>query len=303
MIELKKNKIGVILMKKLKILAPAKVNLHLQITSKRKDGYHNLISLFQMISLYDEIIIENIENDVIIINGNFNCSTEDNLIYKAAGWLKKTFKIKSGFIISCNKNIPSGAGLGGGSSDAAATLVGICTLLNLDIDNALLLSGALELGSDVPFFLGSPTALAEGRGEKLTPVPTRKDLFILITDTGINSSTKEAFSMLELNSNQINQMSPSTISSSYLNLQPSLWPFINSFSPFLYKKHSIYKEIIEKLNINGSDYSSITGTGSSVFGVFSDETLAVSAQKVLKNNNIMTHKVKMLANRPKPVYN
>ncbi|MCK5154041.1 MAG: 4-(cytidine 5'-diphospho)-2-C-methyl-D-erythritol kinase [Spirochaetales bacterium] len=290
-------------MNKIKILAPAKINLHLQITSKRDDGFHNLISLFQMISLYDEITIEVSKYDNIILNGNFDCSVKDNLIFKAADWLKDTFNIKTGFIINCNKNIPQGAGLGGGSSDAAATLIGIKSLLGLNIHNERLLRGALELGSDVPFFLGFPTAIAEGRGEKLIPVITRDDLFLLITDTGINSSTKEVFGSLELDYDKINPLSADNISNAYLNMKPSLWPFLNTFSPYLYKKHSIYKNIIEILNKNGSEYSSITGTGSSVFGVFSDESLAGKAQKVLKDSNIMTHKVKMLANRPKPVYN
>ena len=290
-------------MNKLKILAPAKINLHLEITSKRNDGYHNLVSLFQMISLYDEITIENIEKDEIIITGDFNCSAEDNLIYKAAMWLKKTLNVKNGFLISCNKNIPQGAGLGGGSSDAAATLLGIKSLLKLNISKEQLQEGALELGSDVPFFLGSATAIAENRGDKLTPLRTREDLYIIIIDTGIHSSTREAFGLLDLESDFINTLSLETISNSYLTLKPSLWPYINTFSPYLIKKESIYNKMITELNINGSEYSSITGTGSSVFGVFSDELLALNTQKVLKNRNIPVHKVKMLANRPKPVYN
>jgi len=290
-------------MNKLEILAPAKINLHLQITSKRKDGYHNLVSLFQMISLYDKLIIEYVETDKIVIKGDFNCSTEDNLIYKAAVWIKKTLNINNGFVISCDKTIPQGAGLGGGSSDAAATLLGIRSLLKLNISMEKLQEGALELGSDVPFFLGSATAIAENRGEKLTPLETREDLFILIIDTGIHSSTQEAFNMLDIDFDVIKPLSLDTIINFYLHMQPSLWPYDNSFSTYLYKKQSIYKKIINELYANGSEYSSITGTGSSVFGVFSNEQLALDAQKVLKRRNLLAHKVKMLANRPKPVYN
>jgi len=290
-------------MNMLKILAPAKINLHLQITSKRNDGYHNLISLFQMISLYDEIIIKKIDESSIIINGKFDFPTEDNLIYKAASWMKQTFNIKGGFSISCIKNIPQGAGLGGGSSDAAATLMGINSLLGLNLKNDLLKKGALEFGSDVPFFLGSPTAIAEGRGEKLTPVKTREDLFVIVTDTGFHSSTQDAFCMLDLDYSTIKNLSLENIAEAYLSKNPSVWPFSNSFTPFLYNKYSNYKNIIKKLNLNGSDFSSITGTGSSVFGVFSNENYADIAQRVLKDSNIIAHKVKMLANRPKPVYN
>lgn len=290
-------------MNKLKILAPGKINLHLQIISRREDGFHNLISIFQMVSLYDEITIESIKNNEIIINGNFDCSLENNLIYRAAYWLKKTFKINNGFKITCNKHIPPGAGMGGGSSDAAATLIGINSLLKLNISDSVLQKGALELGSDIPFFLGSPTAIAEGRGEKLYSLKTRKDLILLICNTGLYSSTKEAFNMLKNNSYELCTLSRDELSDNYLNLSPSKWPFLNSFSPYLLELHPIYEEILNIFNNNGSEFSSITGTGSSVFGIFSDLETANSAQMVLKDSNIRTHKLKMLANRPEPVYN
>ena len=286
----------------LKILAPAKINLHLQITSKRKDGYHNLISLFQMVSLYDELFMETIKNDEIHVLGNFDCSPEHNLIYKAAASLKEKCNIKSGFLISCKKHIPSGAGLGGGSSDAAATLIGIRSLLKLDISDDELKIKALELGSDVPFFLGGSTAVAGGRGEDLVSLRTRDDLTLLIIDTGIHSSTKKAFSSLQLDKNQ-HIMTFEEISAIFLNEHPSDWSFFNSFSPYLYQKNSIFKRIIQLLDDNGSDFSAITGTGSSVFGVFSDSGKAGNAENVLKKLNMRTHKVKMLANRPEAVYN
>ena len=290
-------------MNKVKILAPGKINLHLQITSKRDDGFHNIISIFQMVSLYDEIIIESIKNNEIILNGNFDCSMENNLIYKASSWFKKTFKINNGFRITCNKNIPPGAGMGGGSSDAAATLIGINSLLKLNISDSFLQKGALKLGSDIPFFLGSTTAIAEGRGEKLYPLNTRKDLILLICNTGLYSSTKEAFNMLQNNSIKAGLMSRNDLTDNYLNLSPSKWSFQNTFSPYLFKIQPMYEEIINSLNNNGSEFSSITGTGSSIFGVFRDHKTANSAQMVLKDSNIITHKLKMLANRPEPVYN
>ena len=286
----------------LKIMAPAKINLHLQITSKRKDGYHNLISLFQMVSLYDELFIETIKSDEISILGEFDCSLEDNLIYKAAVLLKERCNIKSGFSISCKKQIPSGAGLGGGSSDAGATLIGIRSLLKLDISDDELKIKALELGSDVPFFLGGATAVAGGRGEDLVSLRTRDDLSLLIIDTGIHSSTKKAFNSLKLDKNQ-SIMTFEDISTIFLNEHPSDWSFFNSFSPYLYQENPIFKRIIQLLNDNGSDYSSISGTGSSVFGVFDDPDKARNAENVLKKLNIRTHKVKMLANRPEAVYN
>ncbi|MCK5200428.1 MAG: 4-(cytidine 5'-diphospho)-2-C-methyl-D-erythritol kinase, partial [Spirochaetales bacterium] len=246
-------------MDNLKILAPAKINLHLQITSKREDGYHNLISLFQMVSLYDELYIETIKSNEIRVVGDFDCYLEDNLIYKAANSLEKNCNIKSGVFINCKKNIPSGAGLGGGSSDAAATLIGIRSLLKLDISDEELKARALKIGSDVPFFLGEATAVAGGRGEVLIPIKTRKDLLLLIIDTGIYSSTKEAFSTFKFSNNR-NILTIEEITAAFLNKHPSDWPFSNSFTPYLYRKNSIFREIIKLLDDNGSDYSSITGT-------------------------------------------
>ena len=289
-------------MDNLKILAPAKINLHLQIISRRQDGYHNLISLFQMISLYDELSIKMIKRDKIRVVGDFDCSLKDNLIFKAANWIKKNYHLKSGFTITCYKRIPSGAGLGGGSSDAAATLIGIRSLLKLNISDKELRAGALELGSDVPFFLGETTSVAGGRGEELVSLQSRNDLSLLIIDTNIHSSTKEAFSSLKLNNDQ-NILSFEEISNTFINKHPSDWPFFNSFTPYLYRKDTIFRKIINLLDENGSDYSSITGTGSSVFGVFSDARKALNAENVLKKDNIRTHKVKMLANRPEAVYN
>ncbi len=289
-------------MNNLKILAPAKINLHLQIISKRKDGYHNLISLFQMVSLYDELFIKTIKSDEVLISGNFDCSMEDNLIYKAAISLREKYNIKSGFFISCKKHIPAGAGLGGGSSDAAATLIGIRLLQKLDINDDELKIIALELGSDVPFFLGDASAVAGGRGEDLVSLQTRDDLSLLIVYTGLHSSTKEAFTSLVLN-NDRHIMTFKEISTEFLNDHPSEWSFSNSFSPYLYQRNPLFRKIIKLLNDNGSDYSSITGTGSSVFGVFSDPVKVRNAEKVLKNTNIRAHKVKMLANRPAAVYN
>ncbi len=288
----------------LKILAPAKINLHLQVTSKRNDGYHNLISLFQMVSLYDEIYIEKIKNNKIIVEGNFDCALKDNLIYKALHWLKELYSVNGGFVINCRKNIPAGAGLGGGSSDAAAVLLGTLSLLKIETDKDELCKGALELGSDVPFFLGASTAIAMGRGEDLIPLKTRTDLFLLITESGFHSSTREAFKMINPDSfKTMKVLSPGDINRRYSDLSPSEWDFKNSFHSYLYAQNPLYEKIITLLDKHGAEYSSITGTGSSVFAVFSDMKKAISAQKELKNNNILAHKVKMLANRPKPVYN
>ncbi len=289
-------------MNSIKISAPAKINLHLQITSKRTDGYHNLVTLFQMVSLYDELEIKVSHEESIDITGRFDCAAEDNLIYKAAGIIKRNYGIKHGFKIKCRKNIPPGGGLGGGSSNAAATLLGINLLLDLKIPVPELMSYALELGSDVPFFLGSPAATAHGRGEVLTPIEGREDLSLLLIETSIHSSTGDAFKSLDTEED-IASIPEKRLKEIYLSKIPSEWPFFNSFTPYLFRQYPVFREMIKILNDNGSEFSAITGTGSSVFGVYSNSKLAEISYNSLKKLNIRVHKLKMLANRPMAVYN
>ncbi len=289
-------------MESIKISAPAKINLHLQITSRRSDGFHNIVSLFQMISLYDELEIGLSNTDSIGLTGSFNCSPENNLIYRAAEILKRNYGIREGVSINCRKNIPSGGGLGGGSSDAAATLTGLNLLFKLNISKQELSSYALELGSDVPFFLGSSTAVAQSRGEVLTPVESRDDLTLLLIETFINSSTEDAFNSLDL-SRTAEELTENMIMDTFKERKPSNWPFFNTFTPNLFGKYPVFKDMVQLLNDNGSEFSNVTGTGSSVFGVFSNATQAEIACKSLKKLNIRVHKLKMLANRPRAVYN
>lgn len=149
---------------------PAKVNLTLEVTGKRPDGYHNICSVIQAIDLRDTISFELAEGV------HFSCNlpgleTEDNLVLKAVRLLQKETGASRGVRLALTKVIPEAAGLGGGSSDAATTLVGLNRLWQLNLSSSALSGLAARLGSDVPFFLVGGTALAEGRGEKVTPLP------------------------------------------------------------------------------------------------------------------------------------
>jgi len=176
--------------KQIKVLSPAKINLYLNITGKYKNGFHKIESIVNRISLCDEIMIT--END----SGNidFSCSdktlNKDNLVEKAAWLFKKKYKIKKGFLIYLKKNIPVGAGLGGASSNAAHTLLGLNELLGLGVKKEKLLSMGATLGSDVNFFIHDvPWAFMEGRGEKIRPLDLNVSLEYFLIYPNVRLST------------------------------------------------------------------------------------------------------------------
>ena len=148
---------------RLSLSAPAKINWFLGIAGKRDDGYHNIVSLMQCISLYDTLTFYHA--DSINIASDLDLPVQDNIMHKAASLLKEYTSCGKGADILLKKNVPVSAGLGGGSSDAACTLLGLNELWGLRLDRKRLTSIASEIGSDVPFFLNGPAALVEGKGE------------------------------------------------------------------------------------------------------------------------------------------
>ena len=145
--------------------APAKINLYLKVLDKRPDGYHNIASLFQMVSLYDRLRFRSVSEGIYLTTQGESVSTgPDNLIYQAAKKLMQAYHKKGGVAIDLDKQIPLGAGLGGGSSDAAATLLGLKRLWRLQIPYSDLIEMSLELGSDVPFFIIFSIGFFQGGG-------------------------------------------------------------------------------------------------------------------------------------------
>ena len=158
----------------MKIKAPAKINLHLEVLRKRDDDFHDISSIFTLIDLYDSLIFKRSEGNISLKE---QTPIEDNIVLKAAELVKDLYSVKEGVSIELIKSIPDQKGLGGGSSDAAATIVGLNKLWNLKIPNKELLDIALKLGSDVPFFVYGKTAWAQGRGEILKEYPYKNRFF------------------------------------------------------------------------------------------------------------------------------
>lgn len=248
--------------------AYAKINLFLDVLRKREDGYHEIISLFQNISLYDRLIITKIENGLEITS---NVNIPGNILYKVWDiFVKKVLTPNCGFKVEIEKNIPIEAGLGGGSSDAAAFLKFLGDEFNIPMRN--LLSIASEIGSDVPFFLEGGTAVIRGRGEiieKLFPIKGY-NVKILTFNKGI--STKNAYEMLKPTLFGKAKCNVYKLYEAYRlrdikNIQDCTY---NIFEKVIFPIRPDIVSGIKKLK-NGSIVASMTGSGSAVYGVTLDE--------------------------------
>lgn len=251
-------------------LAPAKINLFLHINSKRKDGYHNLQTLFQLLDYHDELQFTVTDQGIINrTSGNENIAPECDLIIRAAELLQKNTKTHLGCDVSIVKRIPAGAGLGGGSSDAATTLVALNHLWQTGLSLQQLMTLGLELGADVPVFINAQSAWAEGVGEVLSPVNT-PDNYFLVVFINQHTSTSEIFSHKALT------MSP------MIGKISDFSELANTHNDCLQAAIEQTDEIrlaLEQLNhcANLIGKARMSGTGSSVFAEFSTKKDALAA--------------------------
>ena len=178
--------------------SPAKINLHLEIGESREDGFHDLLSLFQIVSLTDTITIRSLKDtNTCRINGDFSCSSDDNLICRAYSALRESVGFTDGIEVDVVKRIPEGAGLGGGSSNAAAALTGINELFALNLDAEFLAATGAGLGSDVPFFCRGPLAVVSGRGEHVSPCASPRRMPLVLVLPAFSVSTAKAYRWLD----------------------------------------------------------------------------------------------------------
>jgi len=274
----------------LKLFSPAKINLFLNVLSKRPDGYHNLDTLFERISLGDEIILKNRSSGILLkVSGREVPGDDKNLAFKAAKLLQEECSVRKGVEIMLKKHIPVSAGLGGGSSNAATVLLGLNRLWNLQLPKAKLLKIAAKLGSDIPFFiLETPYALGRGRGERLIPLKAlRKKLWHCLVKPPFGISTKEAYqglSMVRLTPQKADvRMLLRALKTGDSERLSNL--LTNSLELSLNKQLRTIHLIKKKLVFEGALASLMSGSGSTVFGLFSSEAKARKAAQNLKRKN------------------
>ncbi|MCC6542965.1 MAG: 4-(cytidine 5'-diphospho)-2-C-methyl-D-erythritol kinase [Nitrospirae bacterium] len=308
-----------------KIKTPAKINLLLHIKGKRSDGYHDIVTVMQAVDLFDELFIDEADQLEIICNSPEVPSDENNLIYKAAVKLREFTRTNKGARINLKKNIPVAAGLGGGSSDAAAAISGLNLLWGLGLSKETLHSLGCEIGSDVPFFLGGPTAAGFGRGDELIHLLNETDFWYLLVNPGILISTAWVYSHVDTTSENVRcDISPREIDNWIGPLvNPNLeltkeevhikifvpdgfrldgnkiWLFpYNDLEGVVIRRYPVIKKIKDEMVASGAINALMSGSGSSVFGIFRDRESVERARRNMQHYEWRTWIVQALRSSP-----
>jgi 4-diphosphocytidyl-2-C-methyl-D-erythritol kinase len=274
----------------------AKINLALSILGRRTDGYHDIQTVFQTISLSDELEFQPASRLELNCENLEEVLPENNLVWKAAALFMDVLGLKRGISITLRKRIPAGAGLGGGSGNAAATLLGLRRFWNIDIPDPMLYSLAAGLGSDVPFFLSGGTALGIGRGEKISPLPDFPAQHLVVIFPGIHVSTAEAYRSLNLGlTSSFEDHRIQRFCGQVREGKSGLTEIFNDFEAAILSAYPPIMEAKNFLKAQGSIATLLSGSGSSVFGFFSDEESAFAAARESRRANWRVFPAKTLS--------
>jgi len=292
---------------RLTLKAPAKINLYLRVTGRRADGYHTLATLMQKVDLYDELELKLCEQPGIRLRcfGSLLPEDKNNLVYRAAALFLQTFAGRRagpvpGVELALRKNIPVAAGLGGGSSDAAATLQGLDALLGCGCSAVELADLGLQLGADVPFFLAETSAaLATGVGEILTPVAPLRGYCVLLVNPGFPVSTQWVYQTFALtkNKNASNLKSSweevdcAGVSRSSANDAVRSAAMHNDLEAVTISRYPEIERLKGELVANGAAVSLMSGSGPTVFGLFTDRQCADACLAICKRRFEYTYLV------------
>jgi len=258
-------------MEKILVKTPAKINLFLKVLRKRPDGYHDIYSWFQAINLFDYLFFEKTSESGIRlkIEGASDLPTDEtNLVVKTASLLGEKFGLSGGLNINLQKNIPIAAGLGGGSSDAAATIYAISELYELDLSNSDMRKFGLEIGSDVPFFFSSGQAEVTGRGEIIKDIPLPIDYSVLLVVPDISVSTAESYRRLNLSLTSSGEGIRLPLCRDIGELADLLNEVGNDFEEAELTTKTILREIRGRINNSGAVLTRMSGSGPALFGLF-----------------------------------
>ena len=269
----------------MRLRALAKINLGLDILRKREDGYHEVRMIMQTIQMYDVLEMKRVRKPGISLSVNYSYIPNDerNLVYKAAKLLMDEFQVKGGVDIHLEKFIPVAAGMAGGSSDAAAALVGINRMFQLGLTKRQLMERGVQIGADVPYCVMRGTALAEGIGEKLTSLPGVPMCYVLIGKPGINVSTKFVYGNLHLDEvtehPDIDGMVQAIRNHDLYGITDRMGNVLESVTCPAYP---VIDEIKAQMMKNGAVNAMMSGSGPTVFGIFDDPDKAEFARDQLK---------------------
>lgn len=276
-------------MKEQKLKAMAKINLGLDVLGKRPDGYHDLRMIMQTVWLYDQITLQEIREPGIRVNTNLSCLpiNEDNLVYRAAQLLMEEFGIRQGVEISLKKFIPVAAGLAGGSSDAAAVLVGMNRMFDLGLTKKGLMERGVKIGADVPYCVLRGTALAEGIGDVLTRLPAAPEAYVLLAKPAVDVSTKFVYTNLKLNADTVHpdiNAQVQAIRDGDLGRMARLMG--NVLETVTVPAYPVIGQIREAMLRLGAINARMSGSGPTVFGLFDDRDRAQRAYAELSEGTL-----------------
>ena len=278
-------------MNQMRLKALAKINLGLDVLRRKEDGYHEVKMIMQTIHLHDQIHLKKIEEDEIRIQTNlyYLPNNESNIAYKAAKMLKDEFNLPGGISIQLKKVIPVAAGMAGGSSDAAAVLFGMNKMYGLKLSMQELMDRGVKIGADVPYCIMRGTALAEGIGEKLTKLPAMPKCHILIAKPPINVSTKFVYENLHANDLKPEDHPNVDIQMEALkegNLEKLVANMGNVLERVTVPEYPVINEIKQMMMDCGALGSMMSGSGPTVFGIFTSYVKAQDAYKKIEQSGL-----------------
>ncbi len=259
----------------------AKINLGLEITSKREDGYHELVSVMQAVSLADTLIFTPAD-EISVDSGVAGLAQQEDLIWKAATALRKAAGIERGVHIRAEKEIPSRAGLGGGSSNCAATLLALSQFWELGLPVDKLVKLAADLGSDPAFFLYGGTALTRGRGEIVEPLPDASPRWIVLAKPEESLSTPAVYAELRPEEHT-DGAATLALAAGLRERRPDYRLMRNNLAPAALRLCPRMRGVLDVLE-ESSDFAMVSGSGSACFGLFADESAARKTVEVFERN-------------------
>lgn len=274
----------------IKLKAYGKINLGLDVVRKREDGYHEVRMIMQTVNIFDRIEIRKTKNSDIKIKTNlyYLPTNEDNLVYKSAKLLMEEFKISQGVVIDLKKHIPVAAGMGGGSSDAAAVLYGINRMFGLGLSIEDLMIRGVKLGADVPYCLLRGTVLAEGIGEKLSPLPPMPPCSLVIAKPNVSVSTKLVYDKLRANELESHPDIDGMVEAIRKNdLHGVAGRLGNVLETVTISDYPIIQELKDFMMEHKALNALMSGSGPTVFGLYDDEKAAKKAYDLLKKKHLV----------------
>lgn len=272
-------------MQEIILKAPAKINWTLDVLRKREDGYHDIATIMQSVAIYDEIIMKKLEKPQIYVKASTPNIPEGraNIAYRTAELMLDTFKIDGGIDIYIRKNIPTAAGMGGGSSDGAAVMLGIKEMYDIDVSLEELIKLGKNIGADIPFCIIGGTALAEGIGDKLTQLPPIDKIWLVVVKPKISISTAEVYNLVDTKRRYKRPQNEMFVHALYQgDLGSAAQIGSNALEEASAKLHPEIHDIKERLIAEGAMYALMSGSGPSVFGAFEGREEAEEAYNILK---------------------